>query len=132
MENQGNDKLKFWALLAIVLVAVAVTVTLVDLGIKASILEQANAFRRDLERARNGQAPVGTSANGADNNSAHDGSVSGDVLGVFPAGMEEGSLPKHDKNATPVPFPKGRTASTNRSARNSRSRIPKSTEQLEE
>jgi hypothetical protein len=93
-----DDKLKFWAMLAIVLVVVAVTVTLVDLGIKAAILEQANAFRRDLERARNGQAPTGASSNGVDNNSANDGTISGDVLDVFPAGMEEGSLPKHDKN----------------------------------
>lgn len=61
--------MKFWTFLSIVILATSVAVCLLDLGIKASILEEAGRLRRAIEAEHERQAetiPSGTSHNGSD------------------------------------------------------------------
>ena len=51
-----KENVKFWALLAAVMLAVSVAVMLIDLGIKAAILEESNTLRRMILNGREAEA----------------------------------------------------------------------------
>lgn len=88
-----EDKTKFWAILIGVMVAVAVAVTIIDITIKAAILEESNAFKQRMNGAKwNGPGPDKANSNGAVDNAPNHGTVPSDVLGVFPARLEAGFL----------------------------------------
>jgi hypothetical protein len=89
--SQGsNDTTKFWTILLIMLLAVAVTVTLIDLGIKASILAESNSLKLRIEEweVQNGQKAVGRNDERNHSNGRFNSNLSGDVLGADDAGME--------------------------------------------
>src|SRR4029077_4695604 len=90
MTETKNDTTKFWAILTIMLLAVAITVTLIDLGIKASILAESNSMKLAMEEweVRNGQKVSGRTDTGNSANGRFDAGLSGDVLDTDNAGME--------------------------------------------
>lgn len=98
-----KERVKFWVFLCGLMLAVAVMVTLIDISIKASILEQANNFRIDLEGAR-GQNVSGANTNGTANHVADNGTVPSNVLDLQPTGLGKGDDPKK------VPFQGARAA----------------------
>ena len=87
-----SEKTKFYAVLIGIMVAVAVLVLLVDLSIKAAILDESNAFKKSMNEVKHGRGPDQANSNGVDNHAPNDGAISGDVLGVFPARMATQSL----------------------------------------
>jgi hypothetical protein len=91
--DKANDTTKFWAILLIMLLAVAVTVTLIDLGIKASILAESNSLKLAMEEweVRNGQKASGRIDERSSANGRFDAGISGDVLDTDNAGMEAGN-----------------------------------------
>jgi hypothetical protein len=91
--DKANDTTKFWAILLMMLLAVAVTVTLIDLGIKASILAESNEMKLRMEEweVRNGQKTSGRADERNSANGRFDAGLSGDVLGTDNAGMEAGN-----------------------------------------
>jgi hypothetical protein len=91
--DKANDTTKFWAILLIMLLAVAVTVTLIDLGIKASILAESNSLKLAMEEweVRNGQKASGRIDERNSANDRFDAGLSGDVLSTNDAGMEAGN-----------------------------------------
>jgi hypothetical protein len=91
-----NDKSKFWAILIGVMVAVAIAVTLVDMTIKAAILQESNAFKLLMNEKKHGTGPGPTQANtnGANHNSGNNGSDDSDDVHLFPARVEATSVRK--------------------------------------
>jgi hypothetical protein len=92
--DKANDTTKFWAILLMMLLAVAVTVTLIDLGIKASILAESNAMKlrmEDWEMMAYGQKASGRIDERNSSNGRFDAGLSGDVLATDDAGMEAGN-----------------------------------------
>jgi hypothetical protein len=92
--DKANDTTKFWAILLMMLLAVAVTVTLIDLGIKASILAESNAMKlriEDWEMMAYGEATSGRIDERNSSNGRFDAGLSGDVLATDDAGMEAGN-----------------------------------------
>jgi|SRR5580698_1383943 hypothetical protein len=90
MENE--DKTKFYATLIGIMVAVAVLVLLVDMTIKAAILQESNAFKKQMNEVKHGRGSDQANSNGVDNHAPNDGAISGDVLGFFPPRMATQSL----------------------------------------
>lgn len=92
MTDQQNDKTKFWITLVAIMLGVSVAVLLIDMTIKAAILEESNALRRVIIGVRDdGSAeanPVG-SANQHSGNST--------LLDFVPAGMETGNVANGNK-----------------------------------
>jgi hypothetical protein len=105
-EPKNNSK--FLPILLGLMLVVAVIITLVDISIKASILEQANKFRLGIEEARNEQYASGASQNGASNYTPNNGSISSNVLDIQPTRLEKEDGDKR------VPFPAERTATPSR------------------
>jgi hypothetical protein len=94
MTESKNDMTKFWAILLIMLLAVAVTVTLIDLGIKASILAESNAMKlrmEDWEMMAYGEETSGRADQRSHSDGRFNAGLSGDVLGTDDAGMEAGN-----------------------------------------
>jgi hypothetical protein len=90
--SDKNDTTKFWTILLIMLLAVAVTVTLLDLGIKASILAEANSIRQAMaDWKNNGEEISGRADQRNHSNGRFDAGLSGDVLATDDAGMEAGN-----------------------------------------
>jgi hypothetical protein len=117
---------KFWTFLFLMMLVVSALVMLIDLGIKASILEESaklrNAINHMGEECHDPDCPgvhydraSKTNANGA----ANDGSYSSYLLGKFPAGMETGNVVAGDQReivtraARPVRRAKPRPAADN-------------------
>lgn len=97
-----NDSIKFWTFLTIMLLAVAIAVTLIDLTIKAAILAESNALKIEMEEweVRHGPKQAGRiDARNSDNNS-HNGNLPGDVLATGDAGMEKGSSSEGNQEPT--------------------------------
>ena len=108
-----NDSIKFWTFLTIMLLAVAIAVTLIDLTIKAAILAESNALKIEMEEweVRHGPKQAGRiDARNSDNNS-HNGNLPGDVLDSGNAGMETGSSNEGDKKPFPTRARNGRFTS---------------------
>ena len=90
-----KDPVKFWLFLVALMLATAVAVLLLDISIKAAILEESNALRLAIERERNEQFVRRTevpNANGASGNGSHPG----DVVDINDAGLEKGDAAKED------------------------------------
>ena len=81
-----NEQTKFWGILIMIGVAVAAAVLLIDLTIKAAILEESNAFKREMLNAR--RKPTETDSDGADYYRHNNGRDAGDDVVPFPARME--------------------------------------------
>lgn len=92
MTEASDDKMKFWAVLVAVMLGVSVAVLLIDMTIKAAILEESNALRRTLLGVQDDGSPKAS-----DNGASHNGNSSGPVLDIFPAGMETGDVATGDK-----------------------------------
>jgi hypothetical protein len=112
--DKANDTTKFWAILLMMLLAVAVTVTLIDLGIKASILAESNSLKLAMEEweVRNGQKASGRIDERNSSNGRFDAGLSGDVLATDDAGMEAGNAAngatpptRHRARNRPKPLP---------------------------
>jgi hypothetical protein len=101
--SQGSkDTIKFWTILTIMLLAVAVTVTLIDLGIKAAILAESNKMKLAMEEweVRNGQKASGRIDQGDSANDSLFPSVPGIVLDTDNAGLEKRSAANGDQKPT--------------------------------
>jgi hypothetical protein len=116
-----DDKAKFWAVLIGVMVAVAVAVTLVDMTIKAAILQESNAFKLAMNEVKHapGPRPAQTDSNGADNHSGNNGSNAPDDVHLFPARVEAPSVRKTNTRKTP-PGTMAGTIEASERARNKR------------
>jgi hypothetical protein len=101
--SDKNDTTKFWTILLIMLLAVAVTVTLLDLGIKASILAEANSIRQAMaDWKNNGEEISGRADQRNHSNGRFDAGLSGDVLATDDAGMEAGNAIDRIANTIPA------------------------------
>jgi hypothetical protein len=92
--EMSKKQAEFWVALIILCLIFAVAITLVDFGIKASILEQSNRLRLEMEEWEvriSGRKPTGTDEVGASDDAPNDTSIPGDVLVVNPPGMEAGN-----------------------------------------
>jgi hypothetical protein len=98
----SNDTTKFWTILTIMLLAVAITVTLIDLGIKAAILAESNSMKLAMEEweVRNGQKVSRRNDQGNSANDRFESRISGDILGPDNAGMEAGNAANGAKKST--------------------------------
>ncbi len=86
--STGNrDNIKFWTVLAGMILLVSVAVLLIDMSIKAAILGESNSLRLLIEGEYNDRAAK-ASSNGTGNHT----SGTNPVLGEFPAGMEVGNV----------------------------------------
>lgn len=110
--KESKDNIKFWTFLAGIILAVSVTVLLIDMSIKAAILEESNALRRVLLGVQDDRSAKANS-NGASN----DANRPGPVLDKFSAGMEAGNVP--NGNQAPVSKANGRKQTQPRTPRNS-------------
>jgi len=81
-----DDHTKFWGILIMVAVAVAAAVLLIDLSIKAAILDESNALKKEILNAR--RKPSEANTNGADHHSDNVAGDGGDNVSLFPARME--------------------------------------------
>jgi hypothetical protein len=102
--DKANDTTKFWTILTIMLLAVAVTVTLIDLGIKAAILAESNSLKLAMEdwEVRNGQKVNGRNDERNHSNGRFDSGLSSDVLATDDAGMEAGNAIDRIANTIPA------------------------------
>lgn len=89
-----NSKVRFWGILAIMILAVAITVTLVDLTIKAAILQESNSLRLLIERETNAKGTEGPDNSGIAADATNDGTVPGDVLAIKPVRLEARNVRK--------------------------------------
>lgn len=113
--TDSKDTTKFWTFLLIMLLAVAVAVTLIDLTIKASILAESNSMKLAMEewevnygRKVSGRRDQRNTVDPADN-----GYLPGDVLGSGNAGMEAGNAANGAKKS---PHPRARNRDQSRAS----------------
>jgi hypothetical protein len=98
----SKDTIKFWTFLTVMLLAVAIAVTLIDLTIKAAILAESNSLKLAMEEweVRNGQKASGRIDERDNSHGTLNGHFSGDVLATDDARLEEGSADSGDKKPT--------------------------------
>jgi hypothetical protein len=92
--TDSKDTIKFWTFLTVMLLAVAVAVTLIDLTIKAAILAESNRVKLAMDEwweVQNGQKADGRTDERNRANGSIDGNLSGDVLATDNAGLEAGN-----------------------------------------
>jgi hypothetical protein len=95
-----RDNVKFWTVLAATILVVSVMVMLIDMSIKAAILEESNALRLAIEGQRNGRGKEESDNNRANSN----GSGTPNVLGEYDPRVEAGNvLPSDTVSANPRP-----------------------------
>lgn len=102
-----TDKTKFWAFLIGLMVAVAVAVTLVDLTIKAAILQESNAFKLQMNQVKHGTGSGSTQADsdGTDHYRTNHGRDAGDDVVPFPARVEAPTVRKaRSRKTAPGPM----------------------------
>lgn len=92
MTNDTGEQIKFWAVLVAVMLGVSVAVLLIDMTIKAAILEESNALRRTLLGMQDDRQTEASS-----NGTGHDASHPGPVLDKFSARMEAGNVANGSK-----------------------------------
>src|SRR5579863_8773387 len=85
-----DEQTKFWGILIMVAVAVAAAVLLIDLTIKAAILEESNAFKKEILNAR--RKPAETNSDGTDYYRHNNGRDAGDDVVPFPARLEASAI----------------------------------------
>jgi len=98
-----NDKTKFWAFLIGLMVAVAVAVTLVDLTIKAAILQESNAFKLQMNQVKHGtgSGTAQTDTDGTNNYRTNHGRDAGDDVVPFPTRVEAQTVRKARSRTSP-------------------------------
>ena len=108
----SKKQIEFYTAILVLCIIFAVAITLVDYGIKASILEQSNKLRLDIEEWENriGRKPAGANEVGNSDDTTNDYPLPSDVLVVNPPGMEAGNgatghTPKADNTAKNGPKP---------------------------
>jgi hypothetical protein len=89
---KATDNVKFWTFLTTMILAVAVGVLLIDMSIKAAILQESNQLRLLIEGERNDRGTKRPVPNGSSGN----GSGTPDVLGKYATGMEAGNVSEND------------------------------------
>lgn len=89
----SKKQVEFYTAILVLCIIFAVAITLVDYGIKASILEQSNNLRLRIEEWErdNGRKPAGANEIRATNDAPNDTPFPSDVLLVNPPGMETGN-----------------------------------------
>jgi hypothetical protein len=93
-----SENVKFWALLAGVMLSVSVAVMLIDLSIKAAILEESNTLRKVILGERETKA----GSNGA----SHDVANRSPVLDNDATGLETANVWPRTNGQTPVVSPR--------------------------
>jgi hypothetical protein len=88
MAEATESKIKFWAVLAIICLMVAVAVTLVDLTIKTAILQESNGLRLFIESVRNDSGTIRPDESRADTDPSNNGIVPPNVLDLDSARVE--------------------------------------------
>lgn len=112
--SDSKDSIKFWTILAGMFLGCAIAVMLIDISIKAAILDESNRLRQLIlqEGAERGKADAG-SDDGRDN---HNGNIHSlypvGVLDSSNAGMEAENVPTGDKTAPATTPRKTRTKRT--------------------
>jgi hypothetical protein len=91
---KAPENIKFWTTLAIVALMVAIAVTLIDLSIKAAILEESNTLRRII---LNGRGEKGSTDSGA----SDDGSSASVLLDLDSTRMEAGNVHQQSNGKVP-------------------------------
>jgi hypothetical protein len=101
-----EDQTKFWAILIGILVGVAVLVTVVDLSIKAAILDESNALKRRMNEVKwNGPGPDQANSNGASDNAPNNGTHDSDDVPLFAPRVEAPTVrARSTRKASPKPM----------------------------
>jgi hypothetical protein len=81
-----DDQTKFWGILIMVAVGVAAAVLLIDLSIKAAILDESNALKKEILYAR--RRPAEADTDGTNHYRTNNGRDAGDDVLPFPTRME--------------------------------------------
>lgn len=91
--QMSKKQIEFYTAILVLCIIFAVAITLVDYGIKASILEQSNKLRLTMEEweRNNGRQPAGANEVRNDNDATNDPPFPADVLVVDTPGMETGN-----------------------------------------
>jgi hypothetical protein len=91
----SKDNVKFWTVLIGVMLCVAIAVTVVDLTIKAAILDESNKLRMVIENwdVKHGQRAAESDGERTARDAGFNGAVSPDVLAVSTTGLETGHVP---------------------------------------
>jgi hypothetical protein len=84
----SKRQLEFWMAILILCLITAIIITLVDFSIKASILEQSNKIRLEIEEWNRGQGRGRQAEDGASYNADNNSPLPGDVLGKHTTGLE--------------------------------------------
>lgn len=89
----SKKQVEFYTAILVLCIIFAVAITLVDYGIKASILEQSNNLRLRIEEWErdNGRKPAGANEVGNSDDTPDNVPLPSDVLVVNPPGMETGN-----------------------------------------
>jgi hypothetical protein len=96
---KAPENIKFWTVLSVLMLVTAVAVTLIDLSIKAAILEESNALRRTILNGRGEE--------GSTNSRASDDSASASVLlDLDTTGMETGNVRQQSNGKVPANPPR--------------------------
>ena len=93
-----DEQTKFWGILIMVAVGVAAAVLLIDLTIKAAILDESNILKREIMNARRESAKA--NSNGADNHAPNNGTNDSDDVHVFAPRMEAPTVRSRTKRKT--------------------------------
>jgi hypothetical protein len=91
-----KKQVEFYTAILVLCIIFAVAITLVDYGIKASILEQSNALRLRIEEweRNNGRQSTGANEVRTNHDSGYNPPLPGDVLVDNSPRMEEGNASK--------------------------------------
>lgn len=121
-----DDQTKFWGILIMVAVGVAAAVLLIDLTIKAAILDESNALKKEILNARrkSGQANSDRTDNHSDNVT---GNGDSDVP-LFPARVETPVVGTRSKRKT---SPKAMAGTIEHSERNGNGSVATDGEQVD-
>jgi hypothetical protein len=99
-----RDTIKFWTVLAGLILMVSVAVLLIDMSIKAAILAESNALRRAIlhmsEECHDSECPgvhYDRSAKASPNGASHDSTSGSSLLDFVPTGMETGDVANGSK-----------------------------------
>ena len=114
---QMSKKGEFLAVLLTLCTVVMVVVLLLDIQIKAAILEESTKLRltiEDEEVRQSGRRRQETNADRVSNDAPNDAPIPSNVLVVKPAGMEAGSASNGTEK--PVPSPRVRRSKSGRPA----------------
>lgn len=111
-----NDAIKFWAMLTLLLLACAVAVTLIDLTIKAAILQEAAALREVI----NGQGQERSVGGGNIADNIFDAVLPADLLDSGDAGLETRNV----SNGAKKPATRGTASKTKPGNRAGNTEVP--------